>query len=261
MNHPFPKLPYPVIDAHVHPFVESSQSISRYGLTATTEEFFDELKKCGFQKVCGSVLGKDITGFEDIRRLNRQMMALKRQYPDFYEPGIHVYGKDAKASCEEVENLHREEDVRWIGELVNYSMDIGEYNSPGMLEIFSLAADLEMVVNIHCGDLAVMEDVCRNVPRLKVVLAHPGDVGSALERLDFIRRYENAYIDISGTGLFRWGLLTYAIKTIGASKILFGSDFPVCSAGMNLGGVLAEPLSDEELMLILGGNFLRLIGR
>ena len=261
MNNPFPSIPCPVIDAHVHPFDESTCNIAPYGVTNTTGEFFQELKACGFQKVCGSIIDKTISSYEDIRKLNQRTIAMKHQYPDFYEPGIHVTDMDVQASCAEIETLHREEDVRWIGELVNYSMKIGDYNSKGMLEIFQLAADLGMVVNIHCGELDILTDVLKNVPKLKLVLAHPGDVSSAKERLELIRPYKNAFLDISGTGIFRWGLLHYAIKAIGADRLLFGSDFPVCSPGMNLGGVLAEHLSDEELTLILGGNFFRLINR
>lgn len=46
----------------------------------------------------------------------------------------------------------------------------------------------------------------------------------------------------------------------GSEKLLFGSDFPICSPGMNLGGVLAEHLTGTELKNILSDNFLRLIG-
>ena len=55
-------------------------------------------------------------------------------------------------------------------------------------------------------------------------------------------------------------MLRYAIDLCGSEKLLFGSDFPICSPGMNLGGVLAEHLTGTELKNILSDNFLRLIG-
>ena len=45
----------------------------------------------------------------------------------------------------------------------------------------------------------------------------------------------------------------------GSGKLLFGSDFPICSPGMNLYGVLSEHLSRPELENIFSNNFKRLI--
>jgi Tat protein secretion system quality control protein TatD with DNase activity len=58
---------------------------------------------------------------------------------------------------------------------------------------------------------------------------------------------ENYYLDLSGTGLFRHGMLNRAVKEMGADHILFGTDYPICTPGMFVGGVLYDPfLSDEE---------------
>jgi predicted TIM-barrel fold metal-dependent hydrolase len=72
--------------------------------------------------------------------------------------------------------------------------------------------------------------------------------------------YENVYLDISGTGLFRWNMLRHAVDICGSEKLLFGSDFPICSAAMNLQGALAEHLSDAEFDNVLCKNFKRLMG-
>ena len=105
-----------------------------------------------------------------------------------------------------------------------------------------------------------LENIVSRFPGLKVVLAHPGDGAEYLKRQEVIKKYPNLYLDISGTGLFRWGMLRNAVDVLGAEKVLFGSDFPVCSAGMNLHGALSEHLSDEEFKLVMSGNFRRLTG-
>ena len=156
--------------------------------------------------------------------------------------------------------MYKEYGVRWIGELVAYMMQTGEYDSGGMFRIYETARDLGMPVNIHCSDLEVIERILKNFPTLNLVIAHPEDVGNAKKRFELVSRYPNAYLDISGTGLFRWTMLRYAIDLCGSEKLLFGSDFPICSPGMNLGGVLAEHLTGTELKNILSDNFLRLIG-
>jgi predicted TIM-barrel fold metal-dependent hydrolase len=119
-----------------------------------------------------------------------------------------------------------------------------------------------MTANLHVNgpDLPKLENIVRTFPGLNVVLAHPGDGKEYIIRRDLVKKYRNLYLDISGTGLFRWGMLRDAVDVLGADKVLFGSDFPVCSVGMNLQGALSEPLTDEEFRLVLAGNFRRLTG-
>jgi predicted TIM-barrel fold metal-dependent hydrolase len=75
----------------------------------------------------------------------------------------------------------------------------------------------------------------------------------------FVAEHKNMYLDISGTGLFRYGMLRHAIDQIGSDRIIFGSDFPVCSVGMNIAGVLAEELTHDEFEKIFATNFAKLI--
>ncbi len=74
-----------------------------------------------------------------------------------------------------------------------------------------------------------------------------------------MEKYPNLYQDLSGTGLFRWGMLQYGIRRTGADRFLFGSDFPICNIGMNIGAILSEGICDEDLQKIFSGNFRRLI--
>jgi hypothetical protein len=118
-----------------------------------------------------------------------------------------------------------------------------------MIEILKEAGKLGMVVNFHGGTRETVEPVLKNCPGLKVILAHPGEPWGptgAKVRFDFIAEYENLYMDTSGTGLFRWNMLRYALDVCGAEKLLFGSDMPTCSAGMFVFGILSENLTEEE---------------
>jgi predicted TIM-barrel fold metal-dependent hydrolase len=78
--------------------------------------------------------------------------------------------------------------------------------------------------------------------------------------VEFVAEHENMYLDISGTGLFRWNFLRHFVGKYGAEKIIFGSDFPTCSVGMNVYGTLSEHLTREQFELILSGNFRRIMG-
>ena len=251
---------FPVIDAHIHPFFREENNIAAFGAPVSADEFIAELRRAGIARACGSVIQRSAASFEDVRRLNREALRFRDRYPDFYIPGIHVHGAYPEESCRELELMYREHGVRWIGELVSYLMRTGEYDGEGMFRIYETARDLGMPVNIHCSDIAVLERILKNFPTLNLVIAHPEDLGNAKTRFELVRRYPNAYLDISGTGLFRWNMLRYAIDACGSEKLLFGSDFPICSPGMNLGGVLAEHLSEAELRNVLSDNFLRLTG-
>ena len=78
--------------------------------------------------------------------------------------------------------------------------------------------------------------------------------------MQFVAEHENIYMDISGTGLFRWDFISHFVEVCGAEKILFGSDMPVCNVGMNLYGTLFSRINREQMQLILAGNFKRIMG-
>ena len=151
--------------------------------------------------------------------------------------------------------------MRWIGELVAYISGYKTYDSPAMYQILDLAQELGMVVNIHPFDLDEIDRVCRDFPRLPVVIAHPtsGKEG-IVARFELMARHANAHLDLSGSGVFRWGMLRAGIDHVGPERFLFGTDFPICNPALLLQGVLFENLGDDELEAVLGGNFSRLVG-
>ena len=254
---------YEIIDAHVHPFSAScGRNIARFGTPSTLEEFMDELRSCGISLCCGSFIDFcETLTFDELMCFNKAALELREQYPDFYIPGIHVHGGYPQESCQMLKD-YAKEGVRWIGEMVNGIMPTEDFDSPGMMKIWETAEELGFVANLHINetDLPRLENIASHFPALKVVMAHPGDGQNYLNRQEVIKKYPNLYLDISGTGLFRWGMLRNAVDVLGAEKVLFGSDFPVCSAGMNLHGALSEHLSEEEFKLVMGGNFRRLTG-
>ena len=198
--------------------------------------------------------------FEVIRRCNRAALALRDRHPDFYLPGIHVHPNFPEESCAELEEMHRR-GVRWVGELVAYLMGYTGYCVPELMPVWETARDLGMVVNIHPAALEDAEALLNAFPTLKVVVAHL-DSGAAgtRNRFDLIGRHANAWLDLSGSGVFRWNVLRSGIDQVGREKFLFGTDFPICSPGMLLDGIFREHLTDAERRAVLSENFLNLIG-
>lgn len=255
---------FEIIDAHTHPFLDYENGcIGPYGKPEDMAEFDKEMKKVGIDFYSGSPLVKHvITDFAEIKQLNEDALRIRDQFPA-YIPAMQVHGDFPQESIEEMHRLYQNENIRYIGELVPYIMGTGEFNSPGMLEIFKAAGELGMTVNLHDGSRETVTPVLEQAPGLNVILAHPGEPWGptgAKGRFQFVSEYANLYMDISGYGLFRWNMLRYAVDVCGAEKIIFGSDMPTCSAGMYLYGALSENMTDDEFRLILGGNFRRLLG-
>ena len=251
-------IPYEIIDCHIHP----NYFRNNYGAVKNDETFFEDLKRAGVSKACGSVIKKIEfeSDWNDIAECNAVAMEYFRRYPDFYIPGIHVHGSYVEESCREIERYHAL-GVRWVGELVNYCMRTGRYSSRGMMQIYEVCRDLGMVINLHTdGNIREIEPILKKFPTLNVVVAHPREFDEAKGRFEFISRFPNAYIDISGNGLQRYGMLRWAIDVCGVEKILFGSDYPITSVGMYIQGVMYERLTDEEKKAVFSGNFRRLTG-
>ena len=253
---------FEIIDAHSHPFVGECIG-APYGHPKTMEEFDYEMKKVKVDYYAGSLVYlRPVTDYAEIRQLNEDALRVRDKYPS-YIPGIQVHGDFPEESIADIHKYYHEDGIRLIGELVPYLMKTGEYNSPGMIEILKEAGKLGMTASLDGGFRETVVPVLENCPNLKVVLAHPGAPwgdDSAKIRFQWVSEYENLYMDISGTGLYRWNMLRYGIDVCGAHKLLFGSDMPVCSVGMYLYGVLSENLTKEELSLVLAGNFKRLLG-
>ena len=171
-----------------------------------------------------------------------------------------VHGSFVEESCREVENFHAK-GVRWVGELVNYCMKTGRYASRGMMQIFELCRDLGMTINLHNdGFISEIEPVLKAFPTLNIVVAHPHEFDNAKQRFEYISQFPNAYMDVSGNGLQRYGMLKWAVDKCGAEKILFGSDYPINNIAMHIAGVMYERISDKEKEAIFSGNFRRLTG-
>ena len=105
-----------------------------------------------------------------------------------------------------------------------------------------------------------MDKMIKEHKSLKFVAAHPGEYKEFIRHLERMKMSENYYLDISGTGLFRHGMLRHAIDSVGKERIIFGTDFPVCNPAMYIGGVVNDiSISDEEKEYILGKNAKKLL--
>lgn len=253
-----------IIDFHTHPFYDAEHNICNHkeycGMSVeNTREIF---KTLGISKICGSVIrgtqkGEDI--WQKVLENNNMALKLKEIYGDFYIPGFHVHPDYVEESINEVKRMH-EKGINLVGEIVPYYDGWKDYSCKGFSEILDEIEKYNMVVNIHSMGEDEMDKMVKEHPGIVFVAAHPGEYTEFMRHIERAKLSENYYIDLSGYGVFRYGMLRRAIDCIGIDRILFGSDFPTCNPAMYLGAVTLEPLiSDTEREKILSLNAKKLL--
>ncbi len=90
------------------------------------------------------------------------------------------------------------------------------------------------------------------------IIPHLGMLGG--NPLDFLRTFRNHPSVYFHTALASRDTILRFVETIGAERVLFGSDIPFGSMKTELPKVITLPLGDDDKELILSKNFLRLTG-
>lgn len=112
-----------------------------------------------------------------------------------------------------------------------------------------------MTVSFHSMGEDQMDEMVKKHPDTIFVAAHPGEYQEYIRHLNRMKMSDNYYLDLSGTGLFRHGMLRHGIDEFGPERFLFGTDFPTCNPAMFLGGVILDTLiTEEEKKMILAEN-------
>lgn len=260
-----------IIDFHTHPYLVPAQNACMYqqDFYLMPEQAKEDLEKAGIGHICGSVIRpgqyQKEKGFSQLEELNRAALAVKDLYGDFYTPGFHIHPAFVKESLEVVEFMH-ENGFCLIGELVPY-MHLWEeygldYASENFEKILELAGKYHMVVSYHTmtEQQEQMENMIARHPDVTFVAAHPGQKADYLKHLERMKKYENAFLDLSGTGLFRYGMLREGIRQVGADRFLFGTDYPITNPGMYVQAIEFEHIAEEDRERIFYGNAARILG-
>ncbi len=254
---------FEIIDFHTHPFSSERYNICHYhaDYDMKEEDMKKDLSHLGITKIAGSVIiyREPVESFASVKLCNDEALALRDRLGGFYVPGFHVHPDYVEESINEIRRMSKE-GVNLIGELVPYLQGWKAYNEEGLFPILEEAARHSMVVSFHDMAFDTIDEMIERNPDVKFVAAHPGEHGAVLRHIERMKKYDNVYLDISGTGIFRWHMLRYLVDTVGSERILFGTDYPICNPGVYIGGVLAEPISDEAKENIFSKNAKRLLG-
>ncbi|MBQ3842483.1 MAG: amidohydrolase [Ruminiclostridium sp.] len=255
-----------VIDFHTHPFLSGEEFMNFYPecFEPSTAQIVKDMESAGIGHIAGSVLLKRKytaeEGFAYIRECNNKALELKRILGGFCTPGFHVHPHYVKESIAEIERMGSL-GIRLIGELVPYMHGWSDYSCRELQMILDAAEHYGMIVSFHTmkDEQAEMTKMIASHPKLVFVAAHPNEKEYFLLHLERMRKFDNFYLDLSGTGIFRYGLIAYGVNKAGSDKFIFGTDYPICNPGMYVRAVEQEPISDADKEKILYKNAEKLI--
>ncbi len=257
---------YEIIDFHTHPFLTAESNICAHQerCKMDVDETLRVMDELNISRFCGSVIRVGMNGSDEelaqkMRLNNDEALALQARYQGRYVAGFHVNPRLVKQSCDEIERMAKK-GIRLIGELVPYMDGWTDYSCKEFLQILEVAEAYRMIVSLHATGEDEMDKMVKEHQNVTFVAAHPGEYGALTRHCSRARLSDNYHIDLSGYGIFRYGALRRLIDCFGADRVLFGSDYPTCSVGMYVGGVLFDrTVSEVEKEKIFSLNAKRLL--
>ncbi len=149
-----------------------------------------------------------------------------------------------------------------------------------LLPAYATALEMGLPILFHSGEAEVagykeadygrpknFEPVLKQFPGLTVILAHLAK-GFFEELMEIAPRYNNLYFDTSAIltgreiekGVYSRSQVTQWIRTLGASRVLFGSDWPWYDPLLAIEEIKSLNLEQDEKKRILGQNAQRIFG-
>lgn len=260
---------FTVIDSHCHiypqkiakPAVESTGRF--YDMTPLGNGTVDSLlsigKNCGIDRF---VVQSVATTPHQVKSINRFIASEVRLHPDSLIGlgTMHPESNDLQGDLAHIKELGLH-GVKLHPDIQKFKID--DYRC---LKIYELCESANMPILMHTGDhrfdysnpnrLVPILNIYKN---LTVIGAHLGGWSVWDEAVEKLSGYKNFYVD-SSSSLYELSPqhATKIIRTYGAQRVLFGSDFPVFSPDIELQRFMALPLTDNERQLILSKNVLKL---
>jgi len=107
------------------------------------------------------------------------------------------------------------------------------------------------------SDPSDIADLAARFPGVPIIMAHlaPCGVRGVLD----VKPFPNIHVDTSGSQP-TCGVVEYAVKNLGAARVVYGSDAPGRDFSSQLGRIYGARIAKRERDLILGHNARRLLG-
>jgi len=131
------------------------------------------------------------------------------------------------------------------------------------MRLIRRAGELGIPTLFHCGDdpmttpLAIADAAAR-CPEAQIILGHMGGYGHTDEAIRVAELHSNIILETSACPYPE--KIVEAVARVGAERVIFGSDGPVCSPVLEVEKIRMCGFSAEDEALILGDNAQTLLG-
>jgi predicted TIM-barrel fold metal-dependent hydrolase len=121
------------------------------------------------------------------------------------------------------------------------------------------------ILLVHCTGTRFsapepMIDASLEYPAVPVVLAHLGRTDPPGRVIEHIARRGAGNVHVDTSALRNASMVGSAVATIGAARVLFGSDFPFYRPGDIISSIESSGITEEAVAMILESNARRLLG-
>jgi len=201
----------------------------------------------------------------DYRGGNEEVAAFHRAHPDRIRPYITI---NPNYPDEEI----AAEIAKWReqGLLLGFKIHPSEAQYPAngdkLRALWETAQELGLPVLAHSwaddkyASPAALGRLADEYPATKVIVAHSATSWEMIEQATAeARRRDNLFLDLTGSAMLP-GAVESMVESVGADRILFGTDLPFLDPRPQVGRVALARLTDDAKRLICGLNAKRVFG-
>jgi len=240
-----------IVDAHVH--IGKSTRLQIDADAAFLVRTADEL---GFDKICCT----DLTAlFYDMHEGNHLLYEQMLRYPDRIIGYASLHStRFGRESLEELDRCHEVYGMRGLKIYSTPEVSIAE---PAMIPILEKCVEHRLPVLAHATP-AECEYLMERVPEAVLMMAHGG--GQPYAKGDWNRaimaaqKFSNLFLETASSTVDS-GFVTTAVETLGAEKVVFGTDTPLLDPYVQQAKIANARLDGRARELVMGGNILRLM--
>jgi len=244
-----------VMDAHCH-VGRSWLMLYLKDRNYTAEDLIACMDECGVDMAVVSGSGRA----PEIMEWNKRVLEAVKKYPNRLMGFVRINPllEDAMETIE-----HYVKDYGFNGIKLHPMQDFYQSLDPAAQEVLSKAAKLRVPVMIHSGTdpwtmPGQIADLADMYPEVPVIMAHSGHGQLYQHAVPSARRVKNIILETSGHP--GWQVFTNAVKTIGADRVVYGSDWPCASMKAEMMKIKRLPISEEEKGQVLGGSLAKILG-
>jgi len=238
---------------------------------ATVEGLLSRMEKAGIDLAVVWSIARDPN---EVQRINDWISSLCEKYPNKLVGFANVYPPRVKESLREIDRAINK--LKLIGIKIHPEVQKFRLDDPSVIKILKRAKEYDLPVVTHVASPAynpialdkareMQEDADRKEPfakasyLLKVIKAYddPKFFAAHMGGL-YVEKIRESNISFQTTGVCKEAI-EYGVESVGAERIVYGSDFPFFEVIDEVKKVKEAKISKEAKEKILGENFKRIL--